>query len=396
MTESKLPTLDSDHKHADSPESTLPDKDDPNNKKVEALKEKLRYKQAKREASRKINHKEVRLSIQANALPSKTFYIMNSLAAVIAGYGLLANSPAVVIGAMLVAMMLGPISGIALAIIDYRLLLLRTSLQTLAGGVAVVIGVGVILGLVHYDLPMTAEILGRTKPNVMDLMIALAGGAAGAFASVSPRLSVAVVGVAVATALVPPLVAGGILLAHGSWSAAFGALLLALTNMVAIQFTSSLVLWIAGFRRLSEQDQANTHVTFIKRNAISLLLLFGLGVYLTLNLLGNMSQQRYSSDVEKILIKTLQKGDTILVNNQLVKREDYMLARVVLRGERAPSPNEIGAIEQFLPSSPDGLKTRLQVRFVPVYVLQAPNTHKEQLTKDEAALLSAQSTDTLP
>ncbi len=396
MTESKLPKLDSEKKSSDNPESTLPDKDDPNDEKFEALKEKLRYKQAKREASRKINHKEVRLSIQANALPSKTFYIMNSLSAVIAGYGLLANSPAVVIGAMLVAMMLGPISGIALAIIDYRLLLLRTSLETLSGGVAVVIGVGLVLGLVHYDLPMTAEILGRTQPNVMDLMIALAGGAAGAFASVSPRLSVAVVGVAVATALVPPLVASGILLAHASWSAAFGALLLAFTNMVAIQFTSSLVLWIAGFRRLSEEDQENTHLAFVKRNMISLLLLFGLGIYLTLNLLGNIGQQRYANDVEQVLVQSLQQGDNIVVTNQLVERQDYMLARVVLRGDRIPNPKEIAAIERYLPPSPKGLQTRLQVRFVPVYILQAPNTDKEKLTKSEATLLSAQSTEPLP
>ena len=92
----------------------------------------------KLENSRKIDHKQVRLNIQADALPSKTFFIMNALSAVIAGYGLLADSVAVVIGAMLVAMMLGPISGIALAFIDNRWILFRTALMTLSLGVLMI------------------------------------------------------------------------------------------------------------------------------------------------------------------------------------------------------------------------------------------------------------------
>lgn len=71
------------------------------------------------------------------------------------------------------------------------------------------------IGLLHRDIPITHEILARTAPNLIDLMVALAGGAAGAYASVSPRLSVALVGVAIATALVPPLASAIILFAHG-------------------------------------------------------------------------------------------------------------------------------------------------------------------------------------
>ncbi len=115
--------------------------------KYEILKEKLRYKQALRANTQKIDHKNVRLNIQADALPSKTFFIMNALAAIIAGYGLLADSSAVVIGAMLVAMMLGPISGIALSFIDNRWILFRTSFITLILGLVMIYSIGIILGL---------------------------------------------------------------------------------------------------------------------------------------------------------------------------------------------------------------------------------------------------------
>lgn len=370
MAESNLPKPDIERpSDADSPTMRL--NNTPERHKYERLKAKLRYKQAKRESERKIDHKAVRLSIEAGALPSKTFYIMNTLAAVIAGYGLLANSPAVVIGAMLVAMMLGPISGIALALIDHRMLLLRTSLLTLLGGVAAVIGVGIVLGLLHHNAPMTAEILGRTKPNVMDLMIALAGGAAGAFASVSPRLSVAVVGVAVATALLPPLVTGGILLAHLEWTLAGGALLLAFINMVAIQFSSSLVLWIAGFRRLHDKELANTNLAFVKRNIVSLGLLLMLGIYLTINLLTSLAAQRYQSTVDLQLKTQLERGDNVLINTQFVQRPHYMLAQAVVRGNVAPTAAEIKTIEQRLPKTTENQVTRLQVRFVPIILIQA-------------------------
>jgi len=386
MTESKLPKPNIERRaSADNP--TLRLNSTPEQRKYERLKAKLRYKQAKRESERKIDHKAVRLSIEAGALPSKTFYIMNTLSAVIAGYGLLANSPAVVIGAMLVAMMLGPISGVALALIDHRMLLLRTSLLTLLGGVGAVLGIGVILGILHNDVPMTAEILARTKPNVMDLMIALAGGAAGAFASVSPRLSVAVVGVAVATALVPPLVAGGLLLAHLEWKLSAGALLLAFTNMVAIQFSSSLVLWMTGFRRLNDTDLANTHWAFVKRNSVSLSLLLLLGIYLTVNLMAALSTQRYQSTITQQLKQQLEQGNNVLVNTQFVQRPDDVLVRAVVRGDQPPTTGQIKRIEQQLKSSVKDTPTRLQVRFVPIILIQAEDLATTPLDPREAQQL---------
>ncbi|GAF58456.1 hypothetical protein JCM18902_1245 [Psychrobacter sp. JCM 18902] len=254
----KLSSID---KHPDTPKNhdaivknTVKDKVDNQEELEDEIKEKKEaklesYKQfvAEQFSNQKVDYPEVRVRIEANALPSKMYFIMNILSAIIASYGLVTNSAAVVIGAMLVAMMLGPITGIALAIIDHRMPLLRKSLITVIVGVSLVVLVGFIVGWLHKDQPLTAEILSRTQPTSMDLMIALAGGTAGAYAMVSPHLSVAVVGVAVATALVPPLAASGILFANGETQLGLGALLLALTNIIAIQFTNALVLWLLAF-----------------------------------------------------------------------------------------------------------------------------------------------------
>lgn len=128
------------------------DDEQPEQERFENLKEKLRYQQALRENSKTIDHKQVRLNIQADALPSKTFFIMNALAAVIAAYGLLSDSTAVVIGAMLVAMMLGPIAGISLALIDSRWMLLKTALKTLTLGIIMIYGIGFLIGLIHPNI----------------------------------------------------------------------------------------------------------------------------------------------------------------------------------------------------------------------------------------------------
>ena len=359
----------------------------PDQEKYELLKEKLWYKQALRENSKTIDHKQVRLNIQADALPSKTFFIMNALAAIIAGYGLLADSAAVVIGAMLVAMMLGPISGIALAFIDNRWILFRTAFTTLVLGVAMIYSIGFMLGLININLPITQEILSRTQPTIMDLMIALAGGAAGAFAAVSPRLSVAVVGVAVATALVPPLVASGILLAHMEWKNAGSAFILALTNIVAIQVSSSLVLWLTGFRRGSDIEVKSTVVEFIKRNFISLLFLLSLTVYLSFNFTHMLNKQLYENKVNADISEFFNKNNNIIDTIQFDKRQDFTLIRVVIRGDTPPQASDVEKLNDLLKADLKKELSIVQVRFIPVEIIEARNSPNLNIKQTEAAKL---------
>ncbi|QNX00986.1 DUF389 domain-containing protein [Acinetobacter seifertii] len=353
--------------------------------KYEVLKEKLRYKQALRANTQKIDHKNVRLNIQADALPSKTFFIMNALAAIIAGYGLLADSSAVVIGAMLVAMMLGPISGIALSFIDNRWILFRTSFITLILGLVMIYSIGIILGLININIPITGEILARTQPTIMDLMIALAGGAAGAFAAISPRLSVAVVGVAVATALVPPLVASGILIAHLEWRSAANALILAITNIIAIQVSSSLVLWIAGFRRGSDTEVKSNVFEFIKRNIISLLFLVGLAIYLTLNFIHMLNKQIYENEVKSDVNQYFNINNNIVDTIQFDKRDAFTLVSIVVRGDTTPTALDIQKLNQLLPKDSNEKSTIAQIRFIPVEIIEAPNSPSNTVIQHKEA-----------
>ena len=175
------------------------------------------------------------------------------LSAAIAGFGLLADSAAVVIGAMLVAPLMTPILATAAAICvsDNRRLL--RALLVLAGGTVAAIVVGFLVSKVSGNTIVSAddlpsEVLARTEPGLIDLAIAVAAGAAAGY--VAPRRDAvsALPGVGIAVALVPPLATVGITLEAGAGRLAGGALLLYLTNLAAIVFAGALVLLIGGLR----------------------------------------------------------------------------------------------------------------------------------------------------
>jgi uncharacterized hydrophobic protein (TIGR00271 family) len=307
-----------------------------------------------------------RASIVANSEFDFPYVVMNCLATVIACYGLFSNSPAVVIGAMIIAMLLGPISGVALGLVDNDNALLWRALGTLGGGIGVVYGTAFTLGVVHHEIPLTGEIYARTAPNLMDLMIALAGGAAGAFAMISPRLSVAFVGVAIATALVPPLAASAICLARGDYSLAFGAFELAFTNIVAIQVASSFVMWVGGFRG---SQQAGRVKDLLVRNLLSALAVGALAVVLAVQLRRVVAVRLYELTVRTALnaAATNHKG-AYLTDLRVQKVDDRALVVAVYRTPTPFTPEEVGVIEPNIPAMAGTNGLELRIRSVPVIV----------------------------
>ena len=164
------------------------------------------------------------------AIPSSGFFFMLFLASTIASAGLLANSAPTIIGAMIVAPLMSPMMGLAfgLAVLNRRLVL--TAAPTIVLGSLVVVLIGYLSIAVLGMNVAGSEILARTRPNLLDLVVALAAGGAGAFAQTRPSIANSIAGVAIAVALVPPLVVVGIGLALGS-SATVGTPGLALSEI---------------------------------------------------------------------------------------------------------------------------------------------------------------------
>ena len=196
---------------------------------------------------------EVYKSIREGAQPKADFFIMIGLASAIATFGLLQNSPAVIIGAMLVAPLMAAMFGLSLGIVRGDLRLLRRAGSATLRGMLLAVAVGVLLGWLMPNPTPQSEILNRTTPNLLDLGVALASGAAGAYALSRKEVSTSLPGVAIAAALVPPLATIGIGLALGDGRIAGGASLLFLTNIVAITAAGGLVFLWLGFRPIPGQ-----------------------------------------------------------------------------------------------------------------------------------------------
>ena len=311
----------------------------------------------------------VRENIGNESVLDLPYLAMNTLATIIACYGLFANSPAVVIGAMIVCMLLGPIIGVALALVDSNMPLLRKGLATLVGGAVGIMVGAFILGLIHKDIPITDEIMSRTSPDLFDLMIALAGGAAGAYATVSPRLSVAFVGVAIATALVPPLCSASILFARGQYQLGFGALLLAFTNMVGIQFASSCVLWLTGFRLVTTTRGLNLSI-FLKRNIVSITILAVLAILLAGNLQRVIAKKLFETSVNGIMHHELSTLNGYYLDAvRFETKHGTTIVRAVVRGPNPPLAQQVANLERKLPAPPDGTVIELRIRFVETMII---------------------------
>ncbi len=307
-------------------------------------------------------YEATRKQIEENASFSKSYVVMNTLATIVACYGLLQDSTAVVIGAMIIAMLLGPITGIALALVDGNSTLLRKALLAEIGGATLVLSVAFLLGTVHREMPLTKEILARTSPNILDLMIALAGGAAGAYATVSPRISVGLVGVAIATALVPPLSTCAICVARGEVRLAFGGFLLFFANFVAIQFASSVVMWLSGYHRVTNHP-GDGHVVY-GRNAVSFVVLLILAVYLGFSFSKSIERQRHQAQVRENLEAAFKAFPGVrLTEVRFQQATDKEVIFAVIVTPYSFSPERVAAIEDKLPT-PTTARLELHIRSI--------------------------------
>lgn len=196
---------------------------------------------------------DVYVRIRRSARPSTDFFVLIGLSTLIASLGLLLSSPAVVIGAMLVAPLMSPMIGAGLAIVLGNPRFLRLSVGAVVRGTVLAIVLGVLTGFLQPDGTLTPEILARTQPTLLDLGVAVFAGLAGAYALAHSDAAAALPGVAISAALVPPLATVGIAFATGDYRESAGALLLYTTNLVAIVAAAVFVFLSLGFRPSQSQ-----------------------------------------------------------------------------------------------------------------------------------------------
>ncbi|UCD36302.1 MAG: TIGR00341 family protein [Nitrospiraceae bacterium] len=299
--------------------------------------------------------------INASSQPGTRFYAMVATSTLIASLGLIANSAAVVIGAMLVAPLMTPIFGIALALVRGDGHLLKRAIQAEVIGVLLSVVMSASFGMLPLALQVTPEMLARTEPNLLDLLVAVLAGFAGTYAMIDERLSPALPGVAIATAIVPPLANAGLCLALGAYEGAAGSFLLFLANFLSILLVASAVFICAG---MSPLFKWTTTGDVMRRFGLAAAGFIMMAVLLTYSLIGIVQARRLEQSIRKVLVQQLsQMHDTSLYNmiHELEDGKVYVLATVFT--PKVISPEDVLDIQQELSSEVEH-ETELIVRSI--------------------------------
>jgi uncharacterized hydrophobic protein (TIGR00271 family) len=186
---------------------------------------------------------------------SADFVMMMALSSVLASLGLLQGATAVVIGAMLVAPLMGPLLGAGLAVVQGNLKLFRDASSAIGIGVGIGLLVSLVVGVLNPGYEPSLEIEARGNPDLLDLGIALASGMVAAYAQGRPNVASTLAGVAIAAALVPPLAVVGLALTAGHPAIAGNAGVLLTTNLVAITLGAGLVFRMLGVRVARAEEE---------------------------------------------------------------------------------------------------------------------------------------------
>jgi uncharacterized hydrophobic protein (TIGR00271 family) len=308
----------------------------------------------------------LRRDFQHDARFSTVFVVLTLGAALIATLGLLANSAAVVIGAMVVAPWILPLQAMAFEVLRGNLPCLLSALRTLLLGVLLGVlvsaGVGLMVGMPSFG----QEVMARTHPNLLDLAVALAAGAVAMFAKLRKEAVSALAGLAIAVALVPPMCVVGLSLSAGLWPQAGGALLLFLTNLLGILSGAMVALSLLERPFRGRLLRSRLGLTSL---ALTALLVVPLGGSF-LNLLAASRRQAQGTRIEELVQQSLRNETLTLGRDSKLETvaiqwdsdPPLITARATVSNPNLPTHTQVAQVQRFINRRLAPLRFRLVVR----------------------------------
>ncbi|WP_333302775.1 DUF389 domain-containing protein [Microcoleus sp. B4-C5] len=259
---------------------------------------------------------------------------------IIATFGLLSNSAAVIIGAMIIAPLMLPIRGLAFGAVEGNVIIFRKGLVALAVGTVLAIFLACFLGALVQIPDFGSEVLARSKPTLLDLGIAIAAGGISGYAKVQPKVSATLAGTAIAVALMPPICVIGLGLSQANWSLSLGASLLYLTNLLGITLSCMLTFLMAGYTPLHRARKA-----IFWALALTAILVIPLGV----SFAELIEQAQLEASLKRALLNrtiTFQRVELIATDtNWLTKPPEV---RLIVRSSEALTPKQVQLLEAFV------------------------------------------------
>ena len=263
-------------------------------------------------------------------------------ACLIATFGLLSNSAAVIIGAMLVAPLMLPIRSMAFGILEGDWELVRTGAKSLAVGTVLAVALSALIGMGSGFLAYGSEVFARSSPTLLDLGIAITAGGISGYAKVQPKLSSTLAGTAIAVALMPPLCVVGLGLAQLDMSLSLGAALLYLTNLLGITLSCMVAFFIAGYSPFRRARRPLSGVV-----VLTALLVVPLGVSLT----RLVRQNQLEANVREILLVETETFKRVeMVSSRTNWRVSPPLVRMEVNASAPITSRQVRLLEEFVAS----------------------------------------------
>lgn len=310
----------------------------------------------------RIEQDEISRQSQEMAAPSLDYFVLLLVSAMLASLGLLLNSAAVIIGAMLVAPLMQPLMAFSAGLATAQLPLTRRASLTLVQGVLFALLVAVLAGrLIPPETP-TTEMLARGNPSLLDAAVALASGFVAAYATARKDIPAALAGVAIAAALMPPLCTVGLGFALQEIELGLGAALLFLTNIICIVVAGWAVYFWLGMRpNLDPSSRARTGYRNLVVAVVLLLVVVGIVLNLT-------SQAQDRSAILAGLRERFPNAQLVEIN---VEQGETLRIVATLRSAQAILPSQLQAAQETL-SATLGKPVALEVIFQ--RVIQPPDS----------------------
>lgn len=280
---------------------------------------------------------KLRESLMKESLLNKNYFILSLGSCLLSTFGLIINSAAVIIGAMIIAPLMLPLRGIAFATLEGDFVLLRRSFFSIFVATLLAVSCSWLVGLIVSIPEFSQEILSRSQPTLIDLLIALIAGGISGYAKIRPEVGDAIPGTAIAVALMPPICVVGLAVSQGAWDVASGAMLLYSTNLIGINLACITVYILGGYARSNELARTLSW-------GVSLVLIAMLAIPLGISLWQLISKAKIHDSIQEIL-----------VNRSLINRRDIKVFNLGINWNKNP-PVVIVKVRASRPINADEVK----------------------------------------
>ncbi|NJR40210.1 MAG: DUF389 domain-containing protein [Leptolyngbyaceae cyanobacterium CSU_1_4] len=299
-----------------------------------------RFQRFRHKGATLLQLQQIQTDLLLEATPDASYLALIVGSCAIATFGLLSNSSAVIIGAMIIAPLMLPIRGLAFGALQGNFSLFRKGIVAVGIGTLLAIAISFILGKLVGIPSYDSEVLARSEPTLLDLGIAVVAGSISGYAKVQPKISGSLAGTAIAVALMPPICVVGLGLSQANWSLSGGATLLYLTNLLGITFACMMTFLLTGYA-----SRQHAHRALLSALTLTAMLV----IPLSFGFLRLVQQAQLEMSLKQALINrtlTFQRLELVKIQANWLKNPPEVYLNV--RAQEPLTPKQVSLLQAFV------------------------------------------------